>query len=79
MGCTDSFNPIGQCCDQRISEGYTAMSSKEEAKTVQSAKITGEEVELSATNPAGWRVIFDKQPTKVKLILMTLGRSNLVL
>lgn len=41
------------------------MSSKEEARSVVTACIVANEVLLSATNPVGWSITFDKQPTKV--------------
>ena len=55
-----------QCCDERIANGYTAMSSEEEDRSVVTAKITAKEILLSTTDMQGWTVIFDKEPTKVR-------------
>jgi len=41
------------------------MTDKEEARSAVTAQLTADEIQLCATNTRGWRVRFDKEPTKV--------------
>lgn len=55
-----------QHCDHLIEKSYEVST-----KVVISGRITADEVELSAICPEGWKVAFDRRPTKVNTSVTT--------